>query len=173
MCTPDQFCQDHCLPWKAAANSSQVLTTSLGFLSMGEEQMGLDRFLNSLGINCYYGTIFLLNNFVYFIRHKYSIRLLPVLFASSFHIFMAMVCLNAEITGRGMALPPCRGFAALLHCFCQRCCVFPPRPILVFLSPSFIHCNGKKSFSTLCCKETCNTSEHTWLRIRGYGPRKL
>lgn len=126
------------MPWKAAANSSQVLTTSLGFLSMGEEQMGLGRFLNSLGINCYYGIIFLLNNFVYFILHKYSIRLLPVLFASLFPIFMTMVCLSAEITGRGMALPLCHGFAALLHCFCQRCCIFPPRPILVFLSPRFI-----------------------------------
>lgn len=162
------------MPQKAAANSFQVLTTSLGFLSVGEEQMGLDRFLNSLGISCYYGTIFLLNNLVYFTLHKYSIRLLPVLFVSSFpHIFMTMVCFNAEITGRGIALPQCCGFPALLCCFCQCCCVFPPRPIPVFLLPSFIHCNGKKSFLTFCCKETCNTSEHTWLRIWGYGRRKL
>lgn len=90
-----------------------------------------------------------------------------------FTYFMTMVCLNAEITGRGMALLLCCSFAALLSCFFWCCCGFPSRPILVFLLCSFIHSNGKKSFSTFCCKEACNTSEHTWLWIRGYGPRKL
>jgi len=82
---PEQFCLDHLYVMQmATANSFQVLT--LGFVSIGDDKLGFDRFLYCLGVNSYYGTIIFPQNLVYFVLHKSSTWLPPILFASSFHM---------------------------------------------------------------------------------------